>query len=570
MKFSRSLALIATATLLVAACGKDSEEATVAIQANTNPLLVHVPVDTAYVFANLETVPKDVTDAYIARFQPAIDIISQRIEKFRTDHTEGKIKGDAVATFASAVLDELGGELSVEGFEKIGISPQSFHAIYAMGAFPVIRMELSDATELRNAIGRIEAKMGVSLPVSELNGVNYWRMVDDDAPIGVYISILDQQLAISMFPVGAESELLSTFLGQNLPANNMASSNAIAVINNQKGYSGFGTGVMDLQKLVNEFIKTDSATRSYLGPEMAAHLDSLDAVCVAEINAMIAKAPRMTAGTVNLTANEMTMRYDLEIESPLAAGLAALVSDTPAVVEGDYLMSASFAIQVGKLRNFILEKANNIIAIPYQCDKLEKMNTGAQQLVQQLNIPMPPMVNNLEGLRVRMDDFDPAAGMNQGSGLLALHVDKPEMFVGMASMMVPGFDTLDLANQTDPVKIPADILPTPELDVFALMTKSALGVAAGEQHAAQLKEFMNIPAGNDGTVFSVSYDTAKQMEIQQALTGQLNMINNDNPSPVHEYAEALKTSYQSMLGRSRIDMRLTPGGLVVESKMTFK
>ncbi len=71
---------------------------------------------------------------------------------------------------------------------------------------------------------------------------------------------------------------------------------------------------------------------------------------------------------------------------------------------------------------------------------------------------MPPMVNNLMGVRVRVDDFDPAMEISQANGLLAIHVDKPEMFVGMASMMLPGFENLDLANQTEPVRIPAEMM----------------------------------------------------------------------------------------------------------------
>ncbi len=69
-----------------------------------------------------------------------------------------------------AVLDELGGNLSTESLNRLGISLQAHHAIYATGVFPVIRLELSDAQELRNAIARIEAKMGYQLPVKNLNG----------------------------------------------------------------------------------------------------------------------------------------------------------------------------------------------------------------------------------------------------------------------------------------------------------------------------------------------------------------------------------------------------------------
>ncbi|MGD2130132.1 MAG: hypothetical protein PVJ17_12580, partial [Lysobacterales bacterium] len=65
------LALTATIlTLALAACGKDQGE-TAAGQENA--LLAYVPSDTPYVVADLNPVPDDVLDAYLARMQPVLD-----------------------------------------------------------------------------------------------------------------------------------------------------------------------------------------------------------------------------------------------------------------------------------------------------------------------------------------------------------------------------------------------------------------------------------------------------------------------------------------------------------------
>src|SRR5680860_625267 len=78
---------------------------------------------------------------------------------------------------------------------------QSHHVMYGMGVFPVIRVELTDASALREAIQRVEAKMGISMPRNDFNGKTYWRISDDDnQKVGIYVAILDQQLAISVFP----------------------------------------------------------------------------------------------------------------------------------------------------------------------------------------------------------------------------------------------------------------------------------------------------------------------------------------------------------------------------------
>lgn len=566
MKFTRTLALIATAALLLTACNRESAT----VKENTNPLLAYVPADTAYVFANLEPTPKELTDAYVARFQPVLEVISKKVAQFQTDYESGTYQDNQMAKLATAVLDELGGNLSSENLEKLGISMQAHQAIYAMGVFPVIRLGLSDAQALRNAIGRIEAKMGFELPVKELNGASYWRITEDGMPAGVYIAILDQQLAISMFPVNAEDSLLASFLGQEMPTESMASTNALAIMNSQKGYTGYGSGILNLQKLADEMLNPDSTTHTYLGPDMGFDPSSFDAVCVAEAKSIIAKAPRMTAGTTKLTANEIGMRYELEIESSLASGLAALVSDAPAAEDGDHLLSASLALQVGKLRSFVLEKVNAIVATPYQCEELQELNQNAAELVSQLNIPMPPMVNNLMGIRIKVENFNPTGEIPQGDGVIALHVDKPEMFVGMASMMVPGFEDLDLANQSKPVKIPAEMLHIEDLDVFAMMSGDAIGVAVGEQHTDDLVKFMAAKPQDDGTFFSVSYDMARQLEIQMAMEDTFAANPEDDQSFDDELSKAVMESYTTMFGRYNVNMSFTNDGLVIDSTMTFK
>jgi hypothetical protein len=247
-----------------------------------------------------------------------------------------------------------------------------------------------------------------------------------------------------------------------------------------------------------------------------------------------------------------------------------LISDIPVATDDANLFSLSLALKVGKLRGFMLEKATAIIASPYQCEMLQQINGNAAELLTQLNIPMPPMVNNLLGLRVRMDEFDPAETIPKGDGLVALHVDKPEMFVGMASMMVPGFDTLDIANQSEPVRIPADVLHMENLDVFALMSDSAIGISVGEQHAGELKEFLAAEPQGNGTFLSLSYDMAKQLEIQVAMQEKLDIKLDDHQSPADELSEAVRASYTAMLGRSRVEIQFSSDGVVIDSAISFK
>jgi len=109
-----------------------------------------------------------------------------------------------------------------------------------------------------------------------------------------------------------------------------------------------------------------------------------------------------------------------------------------------------------------------------------------------------------------------------------------------------------------------------DLDVFALMTENAIGAAVGEQHAGELVKFMAAKPQDNGTFFSISYDMAKQIEIQMAMSEKFGIDMDEDQSPANELAEAVRESYSAMLGRSRVDMRLTGDGLVIDSIISFK
>jgi hypothetical protein len=146
--------------------------------------------------------------------------------------------------------------------------------------------------------------------------------------------------------------------------------------------------------------------------------------------------------------------------------------------------------------------------------------------------------------------------------------------------MVPGFDNLDLANQKDPVEIPAEMLHMEGIEVSALMGDNAIGASIGAGQSKGLKAFMAAKPQDSGTFFSVSYDLARQVEIQEKMAENFNYDtskfdgsdshDSDHESQMQELSEAIKASYTSMLGRSRVDMRFSGEGLVVDSYMTFK
>ena len=85
----------------------------------------------------------------------------------------------------------------------------------------------------RDDLASVLANAEITSNESEYQGVSYWRVGGDDpqqAPIAIYVALLDDQVALAAFPVMAESEQLPAFLGLKMPAQSDAATSPAQAI----------------------------------------------------------------------------------------------------------------------------------------------------------------------------------------------------------------------------------------------------------------------------------------------------------------------------------------------------
>lgn len=578
MKPFRIHLLLLAGALTLIAC--KSKEETALEAAPSNPLLAYVSADTPYLFANLEPTPALVVDAYLARFQPSLDLVQSMLDDLNIEvHSDGSTDMN-FAALIGALVNEMDGKLNRAGLESLGLSLESHKALYGMGAFPVMRMALRDAEALRDAIARVEAAAGMSFPVSEAGGVAYWKLAAANQPAGVYIVILQDHLAISLFPTAMEAELLPELLGQSAPPQAFDASQELARLNIDKGFLHHGSGFADLRKMAAELMQPDSRTRLGLSASGQVTWPEIDAVCSEEINGLIDRAPRFVVGTTELSANAIGIKYQLEMEPTLAGQMVKLVSDVPPASDNPALLaSMSVAIQAGRLREFLLEKASELATNPFQCPQLQALNQVVNSGLAQMNRPMPPFIGNINGFRLQLDKIDlKNLGPENLSGILVLEIEKPQMLVGSAQMFVPGLDGLELEPGSEPVEVPQELMTMAieGMHLSVAMSKDALGLAMGKSQQAGLLDFLEAGGDNEGTFLSASYDIAAQMDLQDALQDQaLTDASNDgdiDPETERMMAmiRATQQSYRDLLGRARLELRLVPEGFEIYNHVTFE
>ena len=586
-----ALALSLALSLALAGCSR--EEA--ALPGADNALLDHVPADTPYLAASLERAPEAVVDAYLRRVQPVLDELQVQLAATRTG-----LEGDAAdggqsfeARVALAVLRELDGKLSREGLNSLGIDILSHKVAYGVGAFPVFRTGLSDPAALQATVQRILDDLQLKAPERVFQGVSYWRIWPDirgtdvpEIPVGLYIAILENHLAVGILPPAAEAEMLPGFLGLERPAHSDALTR-LAELNRKHGYTHYGSAVIDFRRLADEFLQPGTLTAGVMAQLGAYDPATLAPECVAEIYGMLDSVPRLTAGTTELTENAVAYQYRLETPPTLAGELMDLVARIPAAdMLSTRMLELAFGMRFGGVRDFLRQKLEEIVQNPYRCEHFQDLNARAGEALARLQQPMPPFVNNFRGLRVSLDEvvMDRAALPAGAHGHLALHVEQPEMFVGMAQMFLPGLAELGLKAGAPPVRLPEDLFPIPGMVAFAAMTNESIGLSVGEGEESGLEDYLDRDAGPEGMFLSLSYDTAAYLEYTEQMAGDLEIEtayrdSRDDHSDAgggraHEgvlaVAEAAQKAIRDSADRSATTLSFDNGGLVIDGRMTFK
>ncbi len=540
MSYLCLVAIGAASLLTITACSKTEDAVEikdaveVAVEQTKNTLFDYVPVDTPYLAGNLEPIPDEVIEVFLQRFQPVLDSMQYELDKARLalEERDTQHPGEEGTRLIHAIFQELDGKLSRQGMESLGFDLQSHKVIYGMGAFPVVRIGLSDADDLRATIQRILANSGIDAPELEHKGVSYWRLGDDDSgdgSVGLYITILEDHLALSLLPQIPEAELLPAFLGLEMPGESNAAAR-LAELNAQHDYSPYASGILELNSLVEEFIDPDSALARVMTASGEYDPADMTPECTSEIRGLVSNMPRMTVGTKELTPAAIAMQYRVETKPTLAQQLTGLVAKIPmANPLSERILEFSFGMRFGAARDFLREKAAAIMKDPYLCKHLQSINESAAETFSQLNQPMPPLVNNFRGLRLSLSEITMSHSMPEnGRGLVAVHVEQPEMFVGMAQMFLPDLTELALAPGEPPVQLPASLVPVPNVVAFAALTSEAIGLSVGDGEEDKLPKYLAEKAGPEGMFMSIAYDMVKYLEYTQDFENQFNLAQGES------------------------------------------
>ncbi|MEO7200613.1 MAG: hypothetical protein ABIY56_10420, partial [Dokdonella sp.] len=366
-------ALCLGALLLLAACGKTA--------ADKDAPLAFVDADTAFVYANSEPLPAATLKKWDGNVQQVWPLMIAMYDKSLGDLESAQEADPDVITpvpvrVLRALLEEFRHRDSFAKWAEIGLDPSGHGAFYGVGMVPVLRVELSDTTAFRAMIARIETASGSNMIASKVGEQELWLLPGDK--MQGLIAIQGNHLVASLLPTTADDALTKRVLGLTRPATSLQEDGAFATFNKGEGYVAYGSGWIDFGRLVG-LIDNDPGYRAFA--QLMGDVPALDAECRADLETVTRHAPRLVFGYTALSPQRIDGSSRLELDATLAAAVQTLASPPAgsAAAAGDALYDMSLSLPVLKYKQFLLDRANAILAEPFRCAALASWNESATQ-----------------------------------------------------------------------------------------------------------------------------------------------------------------------------------------------
>ena len=495
--------LAVSLALAIAACGGQKGAS------DPDAPLAFVPAQSPYVFANLEPIPRAVSESWLRLLEPLQAGYNESLTRAR-EVAAGK--NDPEANKMLAFMELFADKFSLEGWEKIGFNPQGLFALYGVGVQPVMRMSLSNPDAFRAFVGQVEGLIGMPAPVAEVDGQSYWRFQPEKSPdVAVVVAIIGQQLVATLDI--AHGEPLQALLGLQRPQQSMIDGADLRGINKQYGYLDYGTMLVDSRRLIDAVVGADESASTLLTRMAAAEgQPPLSAACRSEFQAIAANTPRMVAGYTRLDETHQNAGVVLETENAIAQALKALAAPVAGLGAAKEGVEFGFSMRLDKLAEFIQARASAIRANPYTCEYLAGLNKGAEEVGQQL-AGLYMAAGLFTGARVLVTDFQVDAEGKPSSfdGAVVLSAPNPASLIAMAKGFVPQLAQIDLVPGAAPTAVDLAQMGVPDGSVgpaFAAITDSSLGLSIGANADTRLSGYLGEAATTPAPLFHMGYSGA--------------------------------------------------------------
>lgn len=485
-------------SLLLTGCGKDPAEPEF-----PNPLLTRVPADTPYVLVTGEPVSEEVTEAWSENFRPAFDIARVQFEQLEQ---EIAVENPALAAQVSAVMEEILALADKEEREQIGVTRDDGLVIYGYGLMPVLRMTVSDPEAFRAFLTRIGNKAGVGMGSTTHDGREVSRLAFD--PVVVLGDLRDGVVSVGVTGLDGEQAMLEHLFSEAPTGETLAESGAASALVSEYGFLSAGVGYLDIPRML-ALITGDGETPGVLD-RFGAVPEDLTPACRGELVSLAGKMPRLVFGYDNLSESAMTMRSILEMEAGVAEALAGWTVPVPGLgAPTDARYAFGMSLDGTKAAQDIKGWMNAAAEREFECEFLAEVTW--KESAAKINVAPLYMVGNPKGFMFQLNELEirdiEAKDFTASASFMAVF-DNAQTLAGMARMISPELQSMELPTDGTPVQVPAEAMQGFDQPLWLAATNTNLAGAVGDGAAERISQVMNADAPTPAPFLHFDFDAA--------------------------------------------------------------
>lgn len=273
---------------------------------------------------------------------------------------------------------------------EYGFPEDLLFSVYMSGLAPVMRIGLADAEKFVDAVAAFEQENAIISDIKQLGGVEYRRYggagepSDQERDVAIVIAVVGDDAVLTV-DFGDESKLEAA-LGITQPVESFATQRVARKIDEQWGYSGHHTWLIDFRKLVSLLTASDS--------EGGKHFDALLSLdnapsniralrtpeCRQELEGLASTWPRLIGGYRAFDVSEDNFALDMhsavEVNDPQLIGtLQKFRGYIPEPVrEDDGVFTLAIGLDVSRLGQTLTELSGYMQQTDYKCALLSGLN----------------------------------------------------------------------------------------------------------------------------------------------------------------------------------------------------
>lgn len=549
-------------SLVFMGCSSSAEKKASLLSEAADGYVSSIPHDTPYAFAASQPIPMGVM---VDKMEGITGIYSEflaMIEPMSTDPSAPESERRAFA-----VMNELSQLLTRQGMENAGINLNPRLALYGLGFFPALRLELQDPEAFQAFISRLENATGVKAVDAKLGQFSYRVFTFDDLLIP--ITYQGNTLVLGATHSDVADLYIPYLLGEKRSEKSLADSKTLSVLADKYRFPGIGLGFVSIQRIVNLFTQSGTDIHAQIMNKVLPNVGPMDPICTTEYNDIAANYPRIVFGNDRIDAEALSARVGLEMTNGLGQQLASTKTRIPGY-ESEFAKSSIFrggvGLNIGQLSQVVIGKAGEVANSPFQCADLSDFNQVAGQIAA-AGMFLPPMVSQITGASFMLRDIDltpsslpqtPDGSLNQAddplkaSGFALVSTGDAQGFFDSLKMLMPELAQFVVKTDGVPVRLTSPQIDQNLKEVYLAMQSDGLGVSFGGTQSTMADTLQNMNSGETPWI-SFAYDLSRLADV----------ISGDDPTMA-----PFKKLFEH--GELRADLEPSQDGLFVTYHQTFK